>query len=259
MNNTSIAQDREWKVRKSNDIIRNTSYSLTVQQQKILLYMISKIKPNDTGNEEYAFDIKEFCSVVGLDTESGFYYTSLKSQLKNLRDSSVWIKIDRKETLLAWVNTVSIDEGSGLIKIKFHESIQPYLFELQARYVSYKLNEVLVMRSKFSIRLYELLKSYAFGKEFGNYIDKEVEFTPAEIRKLLDAENYTRYTNLKQRVLLPAIEEINKYSEEIHIKLYEHKIGTRVSYIVFVISQPKARQIMEAKAIKKELYERNLD
>lgn len=255
MSNTSLTQDRRWTVAKSNDIIRNTRYSLSVQQQKILLYLISKIKPDDLGNEEYVFDIQEYCRVVGLST-NGAYYPILKQQLKDLRDSSVWIKIDRQEILLAWLNTVIIDEGSGLVRIKFHETVQPYLFELKERYVSYRLSEVLTMRSKFSLRLYELLKSYAFGTDFDNYIDKEIEYTPEEIRKLLDAENYTRYTNLKQRVLLPAITEINKYSEEIHIELHEHKTGSKVSHIIFIISHPRATQVLEARAIKKEKFER---
>lgn len=254
MHEHSLTQERRWTVAKSNDIIRNSRYSLSVQQQKILLYMISKIRPMDTGNEEYTFDIQEFCSVAGLDTSNGFYYVSLKRQIKELRDSSVWVKVGKKEILLSWLNTVEMDEGSGTIKIKFHETIQPYLFELKEKYVSYRLNEVLVMRSKYSLHLYELLKSFAYGDAFHNYQEVEVNYEPKQLQVLLDAEKYDRYYNFKQRVLLPAIQEINECSEEIHVEMKEERAGRAIKSVLFLITHAHGRQILNAREMKKDKY-----
>lgn len=248
-----IEKDRQWMVAKSHEIVLNSRYSLTVLQQKMLSFMIAKIRPQDHGNEEYIFDIKSFCEAIGL-AESGYYYRTLKQYIKDLRDSSVWIKIGKKEVLLAWLNTAEIDEGSGSIKIKFHETVQPYLFELKNRFVSYRLNEILTMRSKHSIRLYEMLKAFAFGQAIENGQDVEVSYTPEQLQKLLDAESYTRYYNLKQRVLLPAIKEINALSEDIHIEMDEYKQGKAVSKVVFIVSAARAAQILTARENKERQY-----
>lgn len=250
-----VPKEAQLTVAKSNEIIRSSRYSLSVHQQKMLLYMIGKIKPQDIGNETYVFNILDFCEAIGVEKNSN-YYTVLKKQIKELRDSSVWVKVGKKEILLAWLNTVEINEGSGEIAIKFHESVQPYLFELKEKYTSFRLSEVLTMRSKYSLRLYELLKSYAYGRDFDNYQEIEVSYTPDELITLLDAKTYVRYYNLKQRALSPAVKEINETSEEIHVRMEELHKGRAVARVIFIITAARARQMVEAREKKKEIYDR---
>lgn len=249
-NQDLILQDRKWKVYKSNDLIQRSRYSLPINQQRMLLFMISKISNMDSANKEYTFSIPEFCQVAGIKIDVvGTYYTLLKQQLKQLADSSAWIRMeDGKEVLFRWINTMKIEKGSSEIKISFHETVQPYLFDLHSNYTQYRLQEILPYKSKYSIRLYELLKSYAFGKDdFQMGMEKEISYTPDEIRIRLDAENYTKYRDLKQRAILPAVEEINRYSEEIHIRIEEVKTGNKVTQILFLISYAHARQVLEAR------------
>ncbi len=39
---------RNYKVVKSNDLIQKSRFNLSLQEQKIILYLISKVKPEDT-------------------------------------------------------------------------------------------------------------------------------------------------------------------------------------------------------------------
>jgi len=57
---------RSYKVIKSNDLIQKARFDLTVQEQKIILYLISKLKPDDDKSKTIKFEIKEFCSVCGI-------------------------------------------------------------------------------------------------------------------------------------------------------------------------------------------------
>lgn len=260
----TAAQQRALTVAKANEIVQNTRYSLTAQQQKMLLYMIGHIKPTDTGTEQYTFDIQEFCEATGLQYDHSFYYESLKKSVQELRDSSVWVKIGKKHILLSWLDTAEIEDGSGTIKITFSKSVQPYLFELKERYVSYKLHEVLVLKSKYAIRLYELIKSYAYGADMENGQGKEIAFDPQELKQILveqsfdddtTAKSYDRYYNFKQRILSPAIEEINGSSEEINVELIEERTGTgSVKRIVFYVTKAKAAQVLAARQHKREKY-----
>ena len=58
MSRQKTLADREQYVVKANELIRRTRYTLTAQQQKIVLFAISKIKPEDDIDTEYTFDIE---------------------------------------------------------------------------------------------------------------------------------------------------------------------------------------------------------
>ena len=42
-----VSKSRDYQVVKANELIQKTRYSLTVQEQKTLAYVISMIKPTD--------------------------------------------------------------------------------------------------------------------------------------------------------------------------------------------------------------------
>ena len=61
---------RERLVVKKNELIQKTRYALNSNEQKILLYVISKIKPDDKELYEYDFGLQEICDVLGI-TQNG--------------------------------------------------------------------------------------------------------------------------------------------------------------------------------------------
>jgi hypothetical protein len=62
---------REKQVVKANDLIQKSRFSLSLLQQKIVLYLISQISTFDTDFKLYEFDIREFCQVCGIDFDNG--------------------------------------------------------------------------------------------------------------------------------------------------------------------------------------------
>ena len=91
---------REKQVVKANDLIQKSHFSLSLLQQKIVLYLISQIEYTDKEFRLYEFDIREFCKVCGIDFDNGGNYTYLKEQIKEIADKSLWITIEDEETLL---------------------------------------------------------------------------------------------------------------------------------------------------------------
>ena len=68
---------RNRTVVKANDLIQRSRFNLSLQQQKIVLYLISQITPYDEEFKLYEFSITEFCKVCGIDDTSGKNYTDL--------------------------------------------------------------------------------------------------------------------------------------------------------------------------------------
>jgi plasmid replication initiation protein len=194
---------RDLKVVKSNELIQKTRYTLSAQEQKVLLYTISKIKPNDT-TQEFSFNIKALCEICGI----GFYsknYNNFKDTIKKLADKSFWIKQGDKQVLCRWYNKVVVNEKDLTVYLRLDDNIMPYLTALRENYTSYILENVLVMESKYSIRLYEILKSYAGLKEYSVLVDT--------LKDKLQCAEYPVYNNFKVRVLDTAINEINNFTD----------------------------------------------
>lgn len=265
----NIDEQRELIVAKSNDLIQKVRYSLPIQQQKLLLYLISKIKPNDRGDEEYTFSIREFCEIIGADPDSGFYYQEVKRSIKKLRDSSAWIlKPDGEEELFSWLNTAKMHRGSGTISIRFSESCQPYLFMLQERFYMFRIQEILPFKSKYSIKLFELLESHSWrGREVDEdglhhsrrdlVRDVVVNYEVEKLKVLIDATKYTRTVDVIRRAIDPAVQEINFYSDDIHVEYDLIRDGRTIREIEFTLSAPRAKHILQARNNRQEKLDRN--
>ena len=245
----SLIDKRNNVVVKANDLIQKSRFDLSTQQQKVVLYLISQIMPSDEDFKLYEFNITDFCKVCGIDSHSGKNYADLKSAIKEIADKSLWVTLDDgKETLLRWIEKPYIDKKSGIISIKLDKDMKPFLLQLKENYTQYQLLWTLKFKSKYSIRLYELIKSIHYN-ELKEY-SRTYELT--DLKRLLNAENYKTFQHFKDRVLLPAIDEINKTSDKI-INYEFIKSGRTISDIKLNIKTKAATDILELQtAIEKE-------
>ena len=236
--NNKAKQDREYYVVKSNALIQKSRFSLSLQEQRCLLYAISRIKFSDAPSTEYTFSIKDICDACGIDIDrNGDHYTRIKADLKALRDKSIWItNAEGKEETVSWFSKVVINKGSGTVAVKFDETIQDYLFLLQNRYTQYQLSTPLAFQSKYSIRLYELLLSYIKKEDLAAHKEIELTFTPEELKERLDA-NYEKFYDFRRFVLNKGIEEINKYSEDFSVSYDYIYVGKVAKKVIFIINE----------------------
>lgn len=237
--------DREKMVVKANQLIQKSKFTLSIQQQKIIAYVISQIKPTDDDFKLYEFNIKDFCNVCGIESNNGRIYENLKQHIKELSDKSIWIKLDNgKETLFRWIEKPYINENSGIIQIRIDSDMKPYLIKLTENYTMYEIAFTLNFNSKYSFRLYEYMKSIHY-KKLNEYIHRiDID----ELKERIGAENYTNFKDFNNRALKIAIKEINEYSD---ITLDYNCIykGRKVIAIELIV---KSKTTME----RLELYDR---
>lgn len=234
---------QSYYVVKSNELIQKARYAMTVQQQKLILYAISKIKKDDLPDQEYELSIDEICAACGLDIDAGgTYYKRIKEDLIKLT-TRIWVKFgDNLEGTVSWLSDAYIMPLSGTVTVKFHEKMTPFLFELQSRYTQYQLAEVLVFKGKYSIRLYELLRSFMTQDDLRDGREKEVRFSVDELRELLSAEKYKGFPEFNRSVIKKSVDEINKCSDIIRVDYDVYKSGNKATTIVFVITCPTLLQ-----------------
>lgn len=207
-----LLQSRENKVVKHNDLVQKSRFNLTLTEQKTINFLVSLIKPKKDATDiqplEYEFDIKQYCKICGIDYKQGENYKMVRENLKSLRDKSVMMmKPDGTETSVSWLNKFWSNKGKGWAKIRFDEDIAPYLFELLENTTRYQLLNVLPMKSKYSVRLYEICRSWAGLKSHTYKIE--------ELRKMLDIpdDELKRYPDFRRKVLEVAQREINEFTD----------------------------------------------
>ena len=235
-----INNERSLSVYKRDDMIQKGRHELSLQEQRCVLYAVSKIKPEDTVFQEYTFELSDFYKLCGLQGDS---YTELKAILQGLSDRSWWPTINDKgtESLVRWFSTLRTNKRSGKVTIEFHKDMMPYLLELTKEnqyYTHYQLKYILPMKSQYAIRLYELLKSY----QRNNY---EWFFDIEQLKKQLNCESYKDFKDFRRRVLEPAVAEINEFTD-IKIAWEPMKEGRKVVRVVFYMVGKNKTDLLEA-------------
>lgn len=198
-----ITSERTQAVIKSNDLIQNSIYNLTVRQQKLLSYLISKIKPDDKELEFMTVRVADFCDVCGIEKDN--FYNKIKDIVNDMDAKSLWIETPEKSFKFRFFSEVEILHGEGTVRILLNSNLKRYLIDLSSKFTKYELWTILNLHGKYSIRLYELFKSYAY--------QHEKEFEIEHLKKLLLAEHYKDFKSFRRRVIDPSIDEINKYSD----------------------------------------------
>ena len=243
----TIQKAREMQIYKSDDMVQKGRHKLTIQEQRCVLYAISKIKPEDTAFNEYVFDIQLFYDACGIQNES---YTELKSILVGLKSKCWWVPLKNDpdtESAVSWFSTVRTNKKTGKVTIKFHEDMMPYLLDVTAKgkfYTNYYIRFVLPMNCQYAPRLYELLKSYQKN-------NRKWFFLIDELKRKLGCEHYKDFYDFNRYVLTPSVEEVNKYTD-INVKPILHREGRKVTKIEFLMANKSEVSLQTA------IYEGNI-
>lgn len=234
-NKMELLHEQNQAVLKANSLIQKTRYSLSLQEQKIILYVISKIEPNDDDFKYYEFDLKDLCALCGIEYH-GENYKNFKNSIETLSSKCLWIDNGTQEILCHWVDTVIIDKvNPNIVYVRMNDKLKPYLLQLKNNYTIYDLSNTLFMDSKYSIRIYELLKSYAYMNKWKISIE--------ELKKLLCLENkYTEYKDFRKRIIDKSIEEINKYTE-INVDYTPIRNNRVITHLHFSITKKNSDEI----------------
>ena len=246
MKEDKYLQEASNYVVKSNDLIQRSRFKLNLQQQKMVLYIVSQIKKDDTELQTYTFQIADFCRVCGLNSIGGTNYQLLKDALEDLKSKTLWIQTDEDtEILVSWLGPATLHRSSTTVDLGLDPALKPYLLNLQSRFTRFQLEKVLSLRRKYSPRLYEILRSFLH--------DGEDEHTETfELKKILywldltdESTIYREYKYLNRDILSPSIYEINKKTD-IKVAYKPARSGHKVTGVFFSIQRSSTQEAVSA-------------
>jgi hypothetical protein len=202
------------------------SYKLSTQEQRVILFLVSLIKPEDEDFEDYSISIKEFADLVGVHHKGN--YRDVKEITKKLIGKVFTIQSQDEELQISWLSSANYISGKGLVTLSFDRKLKPFLLQLKNRFTNYRLHQIMQLKSSFSIRIYELLKQY---QKIGVRV-----FDIENLREKLgiEKEQYKNYNDFKRYVILVAQEELAAKTD-ISFKFEEIKVGRGVGKIRFFV------------------------
>lgn len=236
--------DKKATVIKNNALVERTRYRLSVNEQRIVLTLISKVSPKDADFKEYSFKISELYKLLGFKRES----LKVKQRgLTKILDSlqSKLIKIitsDKKgyggreiKMSSSWIITPIIDEEMDLITLKITDVLKPYLLQLKKKFTRYYLSEVARFKCAHSFRFLEFCKN---NEPRPNYHDKIINgryvnikiYELLELRLILGIPEkiYPKLANFKTRVLEASQREVNtKTKSHFEFEMIKNPIDRR--------------------------------
>ena len=262
-----MKKDNQLIVVKTNALIQDFQYDLSEAEWDLFDYMIAQIKNPFALSEEEKKEIEEkkkiklpeydkefneisfnakdyYKEVYGLTTIGGTQYNQLVNTIDSLsgkKTSPVILtsgKYEGYETKFNLIEKRYSNRKTGHIIIKLDDDLKPYLLELKrkdGKYTQYGYKYKVRLSSKYSRRLYELLKSNQ-GLKDGIYPPGVSGLSIEEFKLLLNIPEKYRFNNIKERILETCINDINEHTD-IHVDYKLRKgQGKKIAGISFKIT-----------------------
>ena len=247
-----VRADGDLEVKKSEAIVK-ARYKLSPLAIKFISVVISNLKRSDDVNEEYVVKVKDFKELTGQKTKR--IYELIDEALNDLLKNPLTIPLgDDKNSILKanWVSGAVYNEGE--VRFMIYPPLRPFLLEVKEKYLKYRLENILSLRSSYVIRLYEILKDWLeLNKRYGNKAEKIISL--GEFRQMLEIPKSYQYGNssgIKQRILEKAKTELAEHTDLI-FNYEEIKTGRKVTHLHFYI-RPNPKNIQTDNRIQENYF-----
>lgn len=230
--NDDLMEQRGMFVAQRNDLIVKADYDLSARELKIMDYLISLIKPDDKEFNVVHTSLYKIAKILGL-KRSGQTYNQISENIRELRRKEVMIlgKGDkgRSVTITGWISEPTFHDN-GQVEILISEKFMPFLLDLRntGNYTQHLLFDTVKLDSKYSIRLYKLMREA--NKDNGRTCPT-LKGSPEELKVKLSAPESYSWSDLRKNVLLPAIKEINLEIDDMDLQLNTGKRGRSVVHV----------------------------
>ena len=208
---------------KSNYIIE-ASYKLSLQEQRLIYILTSKISKDDIDFKSCKFTQNEVSSILSKHKIS---FNELSQYIDSLRNRELVIIKEDSILKIKWLSSAEYF-NDGNIELCFDTKLKPYLLQLKDRFTKLNLDKVITFNSNYSCRIYELLKQY---ESIG---ERTIIIEALRTMFCIEPEEYKLYGDFKRKVILQAQKEINNNSD-ICFDFEEIKTGRKVTSIKFII------------------------
>ena len=234
------------QVRKSNVFI-DGRYRFNLQEQKILLQIISKIRMDEKDFSSY------FVSWADLKGISKNYLDSVKKideSCEKLKNKTIKIKTGSSEDNFGFLSGWTVTPGQG-VHFRIDPGMKGMLLDLlgDGNFTLFNLECAMSLSSAHAIRLYELFKSHQWKKQ-------PVTLSLDKIKWSLDIDktntSYVDFGNFRTQILDRAQKSFKEHTDIVFSYIPVKEGRKVVSLEIIVRDNVKYQRTVQAEAIKEE-------
>ena len=233
-------------VRKS-EALTKARYKLNPLALKFVTTIIANLKRSDEVDEKYIFRVKDLADLMGISYHD--IYAEMEEAVEELLKKPLHIKEDNGWLKANWISSARYEDGKGTITFRIDPDLRPYLLTLQEKFLQYKLENILRLRSGYVIRLYEILKDwYNQTSRYDNSKKVEKIVEVQWLRETLEVpKSYQYSSHLKKLIIEKAKEQLAEHTDII-FDYEEIKTGRKVTHLKFIVEEnPKNAKPIEDK------------
>ncbi len=195
------------QVVKHNDLVKARS-NLSKVEHRVIAMLIAQLDRDDESFDLQRIRIRDI--IEKSKSSSQDLYSRGKEICQRLLNQQIHIQTEEDGTRVYEgynaLDKIRYVEGDGCIEARFNDSMKPFLLELKRRFTIYQLEAFMQLGSRYSMRIYELLKM----REDLRWMRIPIR----QLRELLSCEDkYSRFGDFRRRVIDRAQSEIEESTD----------------------------------------------
>jgi len=190
-------------VAMKNNVV-STIANLNVTQSRLFQYILAHYDSRDGKNYTYETTVKELKEFFGVDYQAT--WTVVKAAMKQLGSMPLEWHEGNAQHFDNWFTGVTYFAGSGKMQFRINKDAEPFFLKLKSFFTCYRIGATKKFTRAASFKLYLNLHQWANMTKWDVDLD-ELKF------RLGVVEKYTAYKDFRKRILDPAVDEVNRYSD----------------------------------------------
>jgi plasmid replication initiation protein len=231
---------------KDNALI-NASYNLELVEQRLILLAILEARESGKGiNANNFLSVHASSYMDSFNVTRQAAYMALKAACDDLfaRQFSYQTMSEKgniKQHKSRWVSEIVYNELEATVQLIFAPAVVPLITRLEKHFTSYEIEQIAALKSKYAMRLYELLVAW---KSTGKVPEIELEDFRGKLG--LSETEYRAMGDFKKHVLDLAIKQINEHSN-ITASYEQHKKGRTITGFSFRFKAKQKKKELPAR------------
>ena len=211
--------------------------ALKLNSAKLIRAAIMQVVRDDEELKPYIITISELAELLNVPKSN--IYRDIDDITHDILNNPVYIREEVGKKVrwikIPWVTRCEYNSDIG-VAIKLNDELKPFLINLKDHYTQYTLDSILVMKSVYAIRIYELLQSEIMTRILPR-AGTDIELSVETLKECCGCESkaYNTFSNFRNRVIDIAVKEINE--KTLYTLSYDYvKKGKSVIGLIFHIN-----------------------
>ncbi len=211
--------------------------ALKLNSAKLIRAAIMQVVRDDEELKPYIITISELAELLNIPKSN--IYRDIDDITDDILNNPVYIREEVGKKVrwikIPWVTRCEYNSDIG-VALKLNDELKPFLINLKDHYTQYTLDSILVMKSVYAIRIYELLQSEIMTRILPR-AGTDIELSVETLKECCGCESkaYNTFSNFRNRVIDIAVKEINE--KTLYTLSYDYvKKGKSVIGLIFHIN-----------------------